>query len=63
MHIFPQGAIHQEFNPDCGETIFVAAFNSEDFGVGQVANLFFQLNSDVITAAVGGNIVVGKFTL
>ncbi|KAF3918040.1 Spherulin-1A [Orbilia brochopaga] len=58
MHVFPQGAIHQEFNPDCGETIFVAGFNNEDFGTSQVADNFFKLPSDVITAAVGGNIVV-----
>jgi hypothetical protein len=58
MHVFPQGAIHQEFNPDCGETIFVAGFNNEDAGTSQVADNFFRLPSDVITAAVGGNIVV-----
>jgi len=58
MHVFPQGAIHQEFNPDCGNTIFVAGFNNEDPGTSQVADNFFKLPSDVITAAVGGNIVV-----
>jgi len=58
MHVFPQGAIHQEFNPDCGNTIFVAGFNNEDFGTSQVADNFFKLPSNVITAAVGGNIVV-----
>ncbi|KAK6333567.1 hypothetical protein TWF718_011375 [Orbilia javanica] len=58
MHVFPQGAIHQEFNPDCGETIFIAGFNSEDFGTSQVADNFFRLPSNVITAAVGGTIVV-----
>jgi hypothetical protein len=30
MVVFPQGALHLEFNPDCDEMIFVAAFNSED---------------------------------
>ncbi|KAK6533274.1 hypothetical protein TWF694_002227 [Orbilia ellipsospora] len=58
LHVFPQGAIHQEFNPDCGETIFVAGFNNEDFGTSQVADNFFKLPSNVITAAVGGTIVV-----
>ncbi|EPS40532.1 hypothetical protein H072_5601 [Dactylellina haptotyla CBS 200.50] len=58
LHAFPQGAIHQEFNPDCGETIFVAGFNAEDFGTSQVADNFFKLPSDVIAASVGGNIVV-----
>jgi len=58
MHVFPQGAIHQEFNPDCGETIFIAGFNNEDFGTSQVADNFFRLPSNVITAAVGGTIIV-----
>jgi len=58
LHVFPQGAIHQEFNPNCGETIFVAGFNNEDPGTSQVADNFFKLPSDVLTAAVGGNIVV-----
>ncbi|KAF3901789.1 Spherulin-1A [Arthrobotrys entomopaga] len=58
MHVFPQGAIHQEFNPDCGETIFVAGFNNEDFGTSQVADNFFKLPDQVITAAVGGTITV-----
>ncbi|KAK6539409.1 hypothetical protein TWF694_009634 [Orbilia ellipsospora] len=58
MHVFPQGAIHQEFNPECGETIFVAGFNSEDFGTNQVADNFFKLPDQVIQAAVGGVITV-----
>lgn len=58
MHVFPQGAIHQEFNPDCGETIFVAGFNNEDPGTSQVADNFFRLPGNVVTAAVGGNIAV-----
>lgn len=58
LHVFPQGAVHQEFNPDCGETIFVAGFNNEDFGTSQTADNFFRLNDDVIVAALGGNVVV-----
>lgn len=58
LHVFPQGAIHQEFNPDCGETIFVAGFNNEDFGTSQVADNFFRLEQDVIAASLGGNVVV-----
>ena len=30
MTVFPQGAIHTEFNPDCTPAIFVAAFPDED---------------------------------
>lgn len=59
MTVFPQGTLHQEFNPDCGETIFVAGFNNEDFGTAQTADLFFRLEDDVIRASLGGtNIVV-----
>lgn len=29
MAVFPQGALHLEFNPDCDDAIFVAVFNSE----------------------------------
>ena len=35
--IFPQGAIHFEMNPSCEPAMFVAAFDGEDPGVGQVA--------------------------
>ncbi len=54
MTVFPQGAIHQEFNPDCEDTVFVAGFNNQDPGVEQVAQAFFNLNPDVITATLGG---------
>jgi hypothetical protein len=30
MTVFPQGAIHTEFNPDCVPAVFVAAFPDED---------------------------------
>jgi hypothetical protein len=30
MVVFPQGALHLEFNPGCDEAIFIAVFNSED---------------------------------
>lgn len=54
MTVFPQGAIHQEFNPDCEESVFVAGFNNQDPGVEQVAQAFFNLNPDVVTATLGG---------
>ncbi|RGP81171.1 putative spherulin 1a precursor [Fusarium longipes] len=54
MSVFPQGAIHQEFNPDCEESVFVAAFDNVDPGVNQVAQNFFSLNGDVLTATLGG---------
>ncbi|KAL4983284.1 RmlC-like cupin domain-containing protein [Aspergillus falconensis] len=54
MAVFPQGAIHQEFNPDCGETVFVAGFNDADPGVNQVAQGLFGLRGDVVQATLGG---------
>jgi oxalate decarboxylase/phosphoglucose isomerase-like protein (cupin superfamily) len=54
MSVFPQGAIHQEFNPDCEEAVFVASFNNEDPGVTQVAQGFFGLSPEVVAATLGG---------
>ncbi|KAL5335915.1 RmlC-like cupin domain-containing protein [Aspergillus crustosus] len=54
MAVFPKGAIHQEFNPDCEDTVFVAGFNDADPGVSQVAQNFFSLRSDVLQATLGG---------
>ncbi|OAA57746.1 spherulin-1B precursor [Cordyceps fumosorosea ARSEF 2679] len=54
MAVFPQGAIHQEFNPDCEEAVFVAAFPDADPGVSQVAQNFFGLRPDVVGATLGG---------
>lgn len=58
MTVFPQGAMHTEWNPECTPAVFVAAFPSEDPGVQQVAQTFFEFEDDVITAAVGGDIAV-----
>lgn len=58
MAVFPQGALHQEFNPDCEPTVFVAAFNDEDPGTLQVADQIFNLQGNVIRAALGGDIVI-----
>jgi hypothetical protein len=54
MSVFPQGSIHQEFNPDCDEAVFVASFNNQDPGVSQIAQNFFALDDDVIQATLGG---------
>ncbi|KAG5990916.1 hypothetical protein E4U43_004160 [Claviceps pusilla] len=53
MAIFPQGAIHIEFNPDCEDAVFVAGFNNADPGVQTIAQNFFQLRPDVIKATLG----------
>ncbi|KFY66286.1 hypothetical protein V496_02122 [Pseudogymnoascus sp. VKM F-4515 (FW-2607)] len=58
MTVFPQGAMHTEFNPDCVPAVFVAAFANEDPGVQQTLQTFMGFEDDVVRAAVGGNGVV-----
>jgi hypothetical protein len=54
MQPFYQGSIHTQFNPSCSENAtFVASFNSEDFGVGQVPDELFAMSDDVLSAAFG----------
>jgi hypothetical protein len=53
MTPFYQGSIHTQFNPDCTPATFVASFNSEDFGAGQVADELFAMTPDVVQAAFG----------
>lgn len=53
MTPFYQGSIHTQFNPDCTNTTFVAAFASEDFGTGQVFDEALAFTDDVIAAAFG----------
>jgi hypothetical protein len=50
LTIFPQGAIHTEFNPTCENATFVAGFASEDPGVQQSAQRLFDLTDDVLDA-------------
>lgn len=51
--VFPQGAIHYQFNPTCNDATFVATLNNEDAGTNSVAQGFFGLNGDVVNAALG----------
>lgn len=53
MTPFFLGSVHTQFNPDCTNATFVAAFNAEDFGAGQVAEELFALSDDVVSAAFG----------
>jgi hypothetical protein len=60
MSLLPQGALHQEYNPDCTSTVFVAGFNNEDPGAQQTQDTFFKLEDNVIQAAFGGDIYSGE---
>lgn len=51
--VFPQGAIHFQFNDNCDEATFVAGLNSEDPGTSQIAQNFFALNAGVVNATLG----------
>lgn len=53
MTVFYQGSVHTQFNTGCEPATFVASFNSEDPGTGQVAEELFALSEDVVTAAFG----------
>ncbi len=53
MTPFYQGSVHTQFNPDCTDAVFVASFNSEDFGAGQVLDEVVQFSPNVVTAAFG----------
>ncbi|RFU26878.1 hypothetical protein B7463_g9449, partial [Scytalidium lignicola] len=50
---FYQGSVHTQFNPDCTNTTFIAGFNNEDFGTGQVPDELFAFTDDVVSAAFG----------
>lgn len=58
MTVFPQGAVHTEFNPDCTDAVFVASFPSEDPGVGQIAQEFFGLENEIVKGSAGGEVTV-----
>jgi len=53
MTPFYQGSVHTQFNPDCTPATFVAGFNHEDFGTGQVPDELFAMSPDVVSAAFG----------
>ena len=50
MTVFPQGAIHTEWNPECDNATFVAGFASEDPGVQQSAQRLFDMDDDLLQA-------------
>jgi len=56
--VFPQGAIHTEFNPDCTPAVFAAGFASEDPGVLQSAQALFGLQEPLVRAVLGNPEVI-----
>ena len=53
MQPFYQGSVHTQYNPDCAPATFIASFNNEDFGTGQIPDELFALNNDLVSAAFG----------
>lgn len=53
MTSFYQGSVHSQYNPDCEPANFVASFNNEDFGTGQVADELFALGDETVAAVFG----------
>jgi len=51
--IFPQGAVHFEYNNNCKPVTFVAGFSNSFPGVSQVAQRVLDLESDVVAASLG----------
>jgi hypothetical protein len=51
--LFPEGAIHFEYNDRCEPVTFVAFFRDSFPGVNQIAQRFFGFPSDVLSAALG----------
>lgn len=58
MTVFPAGAMHTEFNPECTPATFVAAFPNEDPGVGQVAQEYFSLENEIVKGSAGGELSI-----
>jgi len=58
MTVFPAGALHTEFNPECSPAVFVAAFGNEDPGVGQIAQEYFGLENEIVKGSAGGEVTV-----
>ncbi|KAH8703403.1 RmlC-like cupin domain-containing protein [Talaromyces proteolyticus] len=53
MTVFPKGAMHAEFNPDCDNAVFVAGFADEDPGVQQSAQTLLGFRTDLVDAVLG----------
>ena len=60
MTVFPKGAAHTEYNPDCDDAVFVAGFASEDPGVEQLAQTLFDFDPELVQADLGVQTINGE---
>ena len=51
--ILPIGSIHYEFNDNCEDAVFVAAFSNEDPGLSRTAQNFFVEDPAIVDADLG----------
>lgn len=50
--IFPEGAIHFQFNDDCQPAVFISALSNEDPGASSIAQNFFSLDPAIVEASL-----------
>lgn len=60
MTVFPKGAAHTEWNPDCEDAVFVAGFANEDPGVEQLAQTLFGFDTELVKADLGVHTINGE---
>ncbi|KAI9876195.1 MAG: hypothetical protein M1823_007324, partial [Watsoniomyces obsoletus] len=59
MTVFQQGAIHTKWNPERTPAVFVAGLSSEDLGIQQSAQRLFDLDDDLLGAALAVDTFAG----
>jgi hypothetical protein len=51
--VFPEGAIHFQFNDNCKPAVFISALSNEDLDASLIAPNFFNLDSEIVEATLG----------
>ena len=49
MTIFPMGAMHTLFNPDCTEALYTSSFANEDPGIQRMSESFLGLSNQLLS--------------
>lgn len=52
--VFPMGSIHYQANLGCDPVLFVAGLSNEDPGTSQIAQNFFKIDPEILSATLGG---------
>jgi hypothetical protein len=51
--VFPEGAIHFQFNDNCHPAVFISALSNEDPGASLIAQNFFSLDPEIVEVTLG----------